>query len=175
MDKNIEVLEEVLDELEKEKKKLYDLVDENDFRVEQINSYLRELSKREEDNYKVFSPRSAENTHREQIETDISKKEKYEAENEEHQKKIEFLKNLMDKLIAVIENLQMEKEKAEQQKADIKDEKSNIIKEYCDTDNMEQGHIAHQILNCVSYIVSDSERAKVELTAIAEKMKKKYE
>lgn len=173
MDKNIEVLEEVLKVLEEEKKKFYDLVDENDFRIEQINSYLRELSKKEEDNYKVFSPRSAENVHREQIEADISKKEKYEAENAEYQKKIEFLKSLMDKVNAVIENLKMEKEKAERQRADAESEKPDTIEEFSDTDNKEQEHIAHQILNCVSYIVSDAERARVELTAIAEKMKKR--
>lgn len=173
MDKNIEVLEEVLEVLEEEKKKFYDLVDENDFRIEQINSYLRELSKREEDNYKVFSPRSAENVHREQIESDISKKEEYEAENTEYQKKIKFLKSLMDKVNAVIENLKVEKEKAELERAEAESEKSNTIEEFSNTDIKEQEHIAHQILNCVSYIVSDAERARVELTAIAEKMKKR--
>lgn len=173
MDKNIEVLEEVLDVLEEEKKKFYDMVDENDFRIEQINSYLRELSKKEEDNYRVFSPRSTENVHREQIEADISKKEKYEAENSEYQKKIEFLKSLVDKVNAVIENLKMEKEKAEQQRAESEGEKSDTVEKFSDIDNKEQEHTAHQILNCVSYIVSDAERARVELTAIAEKMKKK--
>lgn len=170
MDKNIEVLEEVLGVLEDEKKKFYNLVDENDFRIEQINSYLREICKKEEDNYKVFSPRSTENIHREQIEADISKKEKYEVENSEYQKKIEFLKGLLDKVNAVIESLIMEKEKAEQRGAEAESEKSNTIEKKSGTDNEEQKHIAHQILNCVSYIVIDAERARVELTAIAEKM-----
>lgn len=178
MDKNIEVLEEVLDVLEEEKRKFYDLVDQNDFRIEQINSYLRDLSKKEEDDFKVFSPRNAENIHREQIKEDTSEKEKYEAENVEYQKKIEFLKNLIDKVNAVIENLQIEAEKVKQQEEKSKedgseeDESIHIDKSY-DQNNMEREHIAHQILNCVSFIVPDAERAKVELTAIAEKMKKK--
>lgn len=173
MDKNIDVLEEVINVLEEEKRKFYDLMNENDFRIEQINSYLRELTKKEEDDFKVFSPRSVENMHREQIAEDISKKEKYETENEEYQKKIEFLKNLIDKVNVVIENMQIEKEINKQQAKDNRNEKSGNIEECFDTVNEEQVHIAHQILNCVSFIVSDAERAKVELTAIAEKMKKR--
>lgn len=184
MDKNIEVLEEVLDVLEEEKRKFYDLVDQNDFRIEQINSYLRELSKKEEDDFKVFSPRNAENVHREQIAADTSEKEKYEAENAEYQKKIAFLKNLMEKVNAVIENLQMEKEKEMQQAAEEEEkvqqqavehneEKSEKPEENSGMDDAEREHIAHRILNCVSFIVPDAERAKVELTAIAQVLQKK--
>ena len=35
----------------------------------------------------------------------------------------------------------------------------------------EKQHIAHQIINCVSFITSDAERAKIELTALAKKLK----
>lgn len=172
MDKNIEVLQEVLNVLEEEKIKLYDLVNENDFRIEQINSYLQDLSKKEEDDFKVFSPRNAENIHREQIKEDTSEKEKFEAENAEYQKKIEFLKDLMDKVNAVIENLQIEAEKSKKQEEKSEEDGSIHIDKSYDQDNMEREHIAHQILNCVSFIVPDAERAKVELTAIAEKIKK---
>ena len=172
MDKNIEVLEEVLDVLEEEKRKFYDLVDQNDFRIEQINSYLRDLSKKEEDDFKVFSPRNAENIHRDQIAADTSEKEKYEAENAEYQKKIVFLKDLMDKVNAVIESLQMEKERVEQQAEKAEEVKAESQDKHVILDHGEREHIAHQILNCVSYIVLDAERARVELTAIAEKMKK---
>lgn len=153
MDKNIEVLEEVLDLLDEEKRKFYDLVKENDFRIEEINSYLRELSKGEEDDFIAFSPRNSENKHRQQIENDTVEKEKYEKENVEYKEKIEYLKLLSDKVNIVIHNLQNDEKNVEQ-------------------DNVEQKHIAHQILNCVSYIISDAERAKVELTAIVEKIMK---
>ena len=46
MNNNIEVLEEVLDVLEDERKHFLDLVNQNEFRMEEINSYLRELSKK---------------------------------------------------------------------------------------------------------------------------------
>lgn len=176
MDKNIEVLEEVLDVLAEEKKKYYDLVNENDFKIEQINSYLRELSKKEEDDFKVFSPRSVDNIHREQIAADTSEKEKYEIENAEYQKKIEFLKNLMDKVNVVIKNLQMEKEKEKQKQKQLEDEskseKTDDMDKHSSTDHTDQEHIAHQILNCVSFIIPDAERARVELIAIAEKMRR---
>lgn len=164
MDNSIEVLEEVLEVLEEEKRKLYDLVNQNDFRIEEINSYLQKLSGEEEDNFRIFSPRNAENMHREQIESDISEKETYEAENAEYQKKIEFLRVLSNKVNAVIENLQM-KEKNKKQQIFINESEQEQQK-----DDLENKHIAHQILNCVSFITSDNERAKVELTAIAKKL-----
>lgn len=159
MNNNIEVLEEVLDVLEDERKHFLDLVNQNEFRMEEINSYLRELSKSEDEDFKVFSPRNVENMHREQIEADVSEKKKYEEENKEYLKKISFLKKLIDKVNIVIANLQYEEE------PDIPEENKNEDKE-----TLESNHIAHQILNCVSFITPDADRAKVELTALAKKL-----
>ena len=159
MNNNIEVLEEVLDVLEDERKHFLDLVNQNEFRMEEINSYLRELSKSEDEDFKVFSPRNVENMHREQIEADVSEKKKYEEENKEYLKKISFLKKLIDKVNIVIANLQYEEE------PDIPEENKNE-----DKDTLESDHIAHQILNCVSFIILDADRAKVELTALAKKL-----
>lgn len=110
MDKNIEVLQEVLDLLESGKRKFYDMVNQNDFRIEEINSYLKELSKNEEDDFKIFSPRNAENRHRDQIEADTVEKKKCQNENEEYKKKIEYLKLLSDKVNLVVQNLYIENE-----------------------------------------------------------------
>lgn len=159
MNNNIEVLEEVLDVLEDERKHFLDLVSQNEFRMEEIDSYLRELSKSEDEDFKVFSPRNVENMHREQIEADVSEKKKYEEENKEYLKKISFLKKLIDKVNIVIANLQYEEE------PDIPEENKNE-----DKDTLESDHIAHQILNCVSFIIPDADRAKVELTALAKKL-----
>lgn len=206
MNKNIEVLEEVIDLLESEKKKFYNLVNQNNFRIEEINSYLQELSKREDDDFKVFSPRNVENMHREQIEADIYEKKKYEEENVAYNKKIESLKVLIDKVNVVIGNLQIEAEKRYAEDKNIESEnfnnikfaednanrmddvvennrKENSNKVVTDEENInidiqnlikenrtEKQHIAHQILNCVSFITLDTERAKIELTALARKM-----
>lgn len=192
MDKNIEVLQEVLDLLESEKRKFYDMVNQNDFRIEEIDSYLRELSKNEEDDFKIFSPRNAENRHRDQIEADTVEKEKCENENVEYKKKIEYLKLLSDKVNVVIQNLYIENESEEDSEENLSDEKNDKASdpnekytvEKCEQQNdadddisvvlnnlqLENAHFAHQILNCVSFIVSDAERARVELTAIAKKM-----
>lgn len=192
MNKNIEVLQEVLDLLEEEKRKFYSLINENDFRIEEINSYLKELSKNEEDDFKVFSPRSAENKHRRQIESDTSEKKKYEEENVEYQKKIEYLKLLISKVNVVVDNLHMEDESFVEPPIENNLEKSNIEygnvePEIVSSENRisdnnrensnvqyfisEKNHLAHQILNCVSFIMPDPERAKIELTEIAKKIK----
>lgn len=194
MYKNIEVLQEVLDLLEEEKRKFYNLVSQNDFKIEEINSYLRELSKNEEDDFKVFSPRNLENKHRDQIESDISEKKRFEEENVEYNKKIEALKLLISKVNVVIENIQTENERGEQEigqnrkvvdksndetnRAESIVEEINNNIENVDMQRLQQKftsekqHIAHQILNCVSFITPDAERAKIELTALAEKITK---
>lgn len=179
MRENIEVLEEVLDVLEEEKRKFYNLVNQNEFRIEEINSYLRELSKKEDEDFKVFSPRNAENIHREQIEADTSEKNKYEEENAAYHKKIDFLKVLIDKVNIVIGNLHVFEEKKEV--AAVENENivedigvvntNNIVeKDILDRDKDERVHLAHQILNCVSYITPDVERAKIELIALSKKL-----
>lgn len=194
MYKNIEVLQEVLDLLEEEKRKFYNLVSQNDFKIEEINSYLRELSKNEEDDFKVFSPRNVESKHRDQIESDISEKKRFEEENVEYNKKIEALKLLISKVNVVIENIQTENERGEQEigqnrkvvdksndetnRAESIVEEINNNIENVDMQRLQQKftsekqHIAHQILNCVSFITPDAERAKIELTALAEKITK---
>lgn len=185
MNKNVEVLEEVLEVLEEEKRSFYALINQNDFRIEEINSYLKDLSKKEDEDFKVFSPRNVENTHREQIEADVYEKKKYEEENAEYQKKIDFLKSLIDRVNIVIGNLQTDinfSGISEKEEVKIKEErevsKERIIEEKEKQENIEvlitaseKQHIAHQIINCVSFITSDAERAKIELTALTKKLK----
>ena len=178
MKENIEVLEEVLDVLEDEKRKFYDLVNHNEFRIEEINSYLRELSKKEDEDFKVFSPRNVQNIHREQIEVDMSEIKKCEEENKNYSEKIEALKNLIDKVNAVIGNLQIFEENEKQQNKENSeeieyidnDESSNENSDVKEKFTLENNHIAHQILNCVSFIIPDPERAKIELTALSKKI-----
>lgn len=223
MKENIQVLEEVLDVLEEEKRKFYNLIRQNNFRIEEINSYLKELSKKEDEDFKVFSPRNVENIHREQIEADTSKMKKYEEENAVYNKKIEALKVLIDKVDIVISNLHVFKKREEQyddgllpdfetaedtidiekktgndvsdDKGDksipdldkkikkLKDDKieknqteiNEVEEDGAEVDkekknDLEKTHIAHQILNCVSYITPDAERAEIELTALSKKL-----
>lgn len=178
MEKNVEVLREVLNLLEEEKKKFNDLVNQNDFRIEEINSYLREITKSETDDFKVFSPRNSENKHREQIEADAAEKEKIEKENAEYKKKIEYLRLLSDKVNIVMDNLESKEIDTEKQMEDSSSELEKIAIDNENTEvqkirnqfNLEKKHIAHQIMNCISFITPDEERAKIELSEIAKKM-----
>lgn len=176
MKKNIEVLEEVLNVLEEEKRKFFNLVNQNEFRIEEINSYLSELSNEEDEDFKVFSPRNVENVHRNQIEADTSDRQKYEKENLEYNKKIDDLKTLIDKVNIVIGNLQTFDEKEEQNENIVENEEIVENIKIANADNnaekniLERKHIAHQISNCVSFITSDVQRAKIELNALAKKL-----
>lgn len=176
MKENIEVLEEVLDVLEEEKRKFFNLVNQNEFRIEEINSYLSELSNEEDDDFKVFSPRNVENIHRDQIAADTSDRQKYEEENLEYNKKIDALKALIDKVNIVIKNLRIFDEKEEQKENIVENEEIVENIKIANADNnaekniLERKHVAHQILNCVSFITSDVQRTKIELNALAKKL-----
>lgn len=63
--------------------------------------------------------------------------------------------------VSNIEKNQTEINEVEEDGAEVDKEKKN---------DLEKTHIAHQILNCVSYITPDAERAKIELTALSKKL-----
>lgn len=153
MDNDIEILNEILKILSDQRDKINVQLNENLFKIQEINFFLKNLTEKEDENFKVFSPRNIESVHKDQIEDNNKKKQSYEEEIEEYRKKLSFLNLIIEKLNIVIKNLQS----GQNQK---------------DSDREEAGdyHIAHQILNCVSYIISDPMRAKIELTAIAKRM-----
>ncbi len=173
MNKNLELLEDVYESLAAEKKELQTLVNQNLFKIEEISSYLKDLLQKEDDDYKVFSPRNLESIHKEQIEKNNAEKSSYEAENVEYYKKLNKLGNILEKLDTLRLYLKDEEEK---QSCDVPVEKENSDDDNKDvpvnyqSSDVDISHIGHRILNCVSYITMDQNRAKTELTALGKSL-----
>ncbi len=167
MNQNLELLEDIYDVLETERKEVHTLLNNNLFEIEEIDSYLQDLSNKEDDNFKIFSPRDVESVHKEQMEADALKRKTYEEENINYEKRLAVLENLIDKIQKVIHNLKEENRTGSQKNTEYS---KQIGKEIESTPNMDNLHIAHQILNCISYLPLDIMRAKTELTVLAKRM-----
>lgn len=171
MNQNLELLEDIYDVLETERKEIHTLLNNNLVEIEEIDSYLQDLSNKEDDNFKIFSPRDIESVHKEQIESDALKRKTYEEENINYKKRLTVLETLIDKMQKVIHNLKEENKSGSQENTgynkQIGKETEIESQSVPDLDNL---HIAHQILNCVSYLPLDIMRAKTELTGIAKRM-----
>lgn len=172
MNDNIQILNDIKNVLVTQKDKIQVLFNQNQFKIEKIISYLDEIAEKEDEDFKVFSPRRTENIYRERKVKDITEKETCEKENRKYENEIKILNELIEKIQLVIENIKNEDEyKTEKDFAgnftkytqnNVSIEKNNY--------NLEECHIGHQILNCVSYIPADCMRTKVELTKIAKKL-----
>ena len=63
----LSILEELLDESLQEKKGIDDVIQKNLNRIAEIDSFINSIKNNEETDFKVFSPRSAESIHREEL------------------------------------------------------------------------------------------------------------
>ena len=167
MDEYIQILEEICDSNLRDKDELQSLVNQNLFQIEKINSYLKSLFEKEDPEFKVFSPRNIESIYDEQISTNQSEKDKLEKQNISYYKKINVLEKQINQLSYVIESLKCARDNNSLSN-DVLNNDSNQNK-VDDNDIILSQHISHRIMNCVSYIDYDPERAKNELKAIAKK------
>lgn len=205
MKENLILLKEVESELIRQKKEIQDLFDQNVFRIEKAESYLKDLTGKEADDFKVFSPRSIENVYRDRIEKETSNKKAYEKENESYQEKLDSLEDMIQKIRTVIQSLSsadLEETDGLKEISDgsepgglqaisdgnemvapqtISDGNETVASQTISNENetvasqrISDKNVAHQIMNCVSYITVDSERARIELTALAKKIGQEY-
>lgn len=169
-------LQEISDELYDEKKELQNLINQNLFQIEKINVYLKSLFEKEDTDFKVFSPRNIETVYGEQIEMNNKQKESLEAENVVYYKKLNILNKQLDRISRVINELKgISKEKSEDNDVvlEISKEKVEVSNDSSikNESNREYlNHISHQIRNAVSILNMDMQRAKNELTSLANKI-----
>lgn len=181
-------LQEISDELYDEKKELQNLINQNLFQIEKINVYLKSLFEKEDTDFKVFSPRNIETVYGEQIEMNNKQKQMLESENVTYYKKMNILDKQLEKLSHVInkmkstnidlsykdeipkifknveivetsENLATEKTSSIVSETDKEDKNKEYLK-----------HISHQIKNILAIMNMDIQRAKNELTSLANKI-----
>ncbi len=179
MDENIKILEELENDFIAQRDAFQNLFNQNLLKIEKVDSYLKDLAEKEDEDFRVFSPRSIDSVYKNRIEAESAQKAHCEEENKVYKERIDKLDEQIKKINIILHNLTAEQDEkigiAEQQAGDLKnvdecnrnlaDEKDRIL---------ENNHFAHQILECVLYMPLDLERAKRELTVIAKKMTGEY-
>ena len=84
----LSILEELLDESLQEKKGIDDVIQKNLNRIAEIDSFINSIKNNEETDFKVFSPRSAESIHREELAKVEEEKIQLENSNDYYYKKL---------------------------------------------------------------------------------------
>lgn len=185
----------LLDRLHEEKDDIEKQISDNTLQIMEAQSYAKEILDREEEDFKVFSPRKIEDIYKEELEKSNVKQSDYENRNHVLINRREKL----DSILLVLENVweEINLESSEKESEDIQSDKNDLPEQNVDTENSseENNQVEEDILskttekiindtikklNQISYKVDlstkfirqDPMRAKVELETINKNIKK---
>lgn len=186
-DERISVLEELLDDCLQNKKDLENKLQNNLNRLEEINVFLHSMEKSEEADLKIFSPRSIQNVHSDEIKEVKSEKEVIEKENQSHYARIEKITNQIEDLKLLLKNVNDRrlffKEgsiKSISNQDDLshlkvlgvqEKERIRIARELHDSSLQNLTHLIHVLELSSMFIDQDPIRAKLELASCTQSLK----
>lgn len=150
------------DELEKK-------VKDNLFHISEIDKYLNSILDKEEEDFKVFSPRNVESIYKNDIEIHNKEKQQLEADN-----KVMYtrLSRIHECLITLKEVIEEKPTNRNYEVLDIQEkERQRIARDLHDTSLQNLAHLVHKIELASMYIDKDSLQAKLELAAINKNLK----
>ena len=181
----ISVLQDLYDSLLQDRKQIEKFLNDNNNRIEEINVYLNSVKDDPESDLKVFSPRSSESLHRDEILLREQEKSNIEKENHSHYSKlsrltsqIEDIENLIKELSSLevieqeIETDQLSFENKHMWMLDIQEkERQRIARELHDSSVQNLTHLIHIIELSSMFIDQDPIRAKLELASCSKNLK----
>lgn len=181
----ISVLQDLYDSLLQDRKQIEKFLNDNNNRIEEINVYLNSVKDDPESDVKVFSPRSSESLHRDEILLREQEKSNIEKENHSHYSKlsrltsqIEDIENLIKELSSLevieqeIETDQLSFENKHMWMLDIQEkERQRIARELHDSSVQNLTHLIHIIELSSMFIDQDPIRAKLELASCSKNLK----
>lgn len=175
--KNYELLNDMLQDFKKEHAEICDLIENNLLSIKHIDSYLSSLFSKEEDDYKVFSPRNVESLYKDEIEKSNLEKEKCQTENN----RLYHERNILASRIATLEkilsdaikfNIDSDTRDRNLTVLNIQEEdRQRIARDLHDTSLQNLAHLVHKIELSSMYIDKDPNRAKLELAIVNKNLK----
>ena len=150
-DDQLKTLDELLKESLQEKKKIEKELSKNLNRIKEIDTFLDSMT--EASDFKVFSPRTAESLHREEIKEAREEKDKLEVSNDSYYKKT------TNNLHLIILDMQEK-------------ERGRIARELHDSSIQNLTHLIHSLELSSLYIDKDPIQAKLELESCSQTLKK---
>lgn len=139
-------------------------INDNLFRIAEIDKYLDSIYGREEENFKVFSPRNVEHIYRDDI--SIHKTEKNELEM--HNRSLYSRLNKVNTYLSTIEDF-ISKDSVTRnfEVLDIQEkERHRIARDLHDTSLQNLSHLLHKVELTSMYIEKDVLQAKLELATV---------
>lgn len=161
----IEMQHNFLAEAEELKKNIND----NLSRIAEIDKYLASIYGREEENFKVFSPRNVEHIYRDDILLHKTEKSKLEMNNRSLYSRL----NKVNTYIFTIDNFISENPDTRNfEVLDIQEkERHRIARDLHDTSLQNLSHLLHKVELASMYIEKDALQAKLELATISKGLK----
>lgn len=178
---NYELLNDLLEEFIQERNKIQNCIQDNLFRIEEIDLYLQSLYIQEDKNNKIFSPRNIEFQHKNEIQMNNQKKESYLDDNKKYYNEVERLDNYISifHFILYSEKNEGRTEKPDKVQRDKnltvlsiqEEERQRIARDLHDTSLQNLAHLIHKIELSSLYIDQDPLRAKLELAVVSKYLK----
>lgn len=159
---NYNSLNSILKEQRRELRKLEEEIQYNHLCMKEAESYVRSFIDSEPVDFKVFSPRNAENVHKDEIEKTNKEKESYEMRNQQ----LEERRDALRKQIKQIEKI-LECRKHNLTVLNIQEEdRQRIARDLHDIPLQNLAHLVHKIELSSLYIDQDPVKAKLELSVV---------
>lgn len=169
---NLTILKELLEEGIKDKKKIDCKIQKNISRIQEIESFLDSLKNSEDSDFKVFSPRSAESIHREEIQRLTEKKNNLNNRNDSYYLELGKAESRIEKISSLIKESKDTDEMLHFAILDVQEkERSRIARELHDSSLQNLTHLIHNIELASLFIDQDPVRAKLELASCSQNLK----
>ncbi len=174
---NCEMITELLREMQEEYDTLQTQIDEYLVKMKELDYYIQSFYSKEDEDFKIFSPRNAEDIYRDEISKANEDKDVLQQELNRLYHEQNLLRNRIEKLRKVIND-----EKGfhadtgtRQQNFSIlniqEEDRQRIARDLHDTSLQNLAHLVHKIELSGMFIDQDPLRAKIELAVISKNLK----
>ena len=186
-----EEFHELLEDLKTQKENIQKQIDDNNLQIIEAKSYAKEILNREEEDFKVFSPRKLEDIYKDELEKSNAKQVNCEDQNQ----RLIVKKDELDSIISVLEKVALELNKSSVseveeyetseiceevnsendiaedtysvQKATMEDNEKNSINEVINRTVQNLNSIQHKVDLSIKFIQQDPMRTKMELEVVS--------
>lgn len=169
---NYEILTDMLGELQQEYDKLQEKIDEYVFKIKETDNYIQSFFDREDADFKIFSPRKAEDIYKDEIAKADSEKNDYQQKLNQCYHEQNNLRDKIEKLEKIIHDEEGFHDDLESKKKNLtilniqEEDRQRIARELHDTSLQDLTHLIHKIELSSMYIDQDPVRAKLELAVV---------
>lgn len=171
-DNRTAVLKELYDNIFNTREEIQDIIQNNLNRLEEISVFLNSVEQSETVDYKVFSPRSIENIHKDKIIEYKAEKEKLQNSNNYYYEKLKVYEKQLADIKQLIKTTSNDKKYKNLTILDIQEkERIRIARELHDSSLQNLTHIIHEIELSSKFIDQDPIRAKLELISCSQNLK----